>query len=228
LSAATARGVLADGRRSGDNGRMIVIGLHGRIGAGKSTVARMFADHGAIVIDADRLAHAVLEEPEARREIVARFGSGVLAADGAIRRPALAERVFGPTPAHAAALRDLESIVHPRVRRRIESQLAALRQAEDNDGVRRVAVLDVPLLVPSGWAAACDLVVVVECDDKVRHGRLADRGWAADHVAAREKAWEAGVVDPPAAPGNTRSVDASGDSAYTRRQVEGIWTSLPV
>lgn len=206
---------------------MIVIGLHGKIGAGKSTVAGMFADLGATVIDADALAHAVLAEPDARDEIVARFGPGVLDAAGAIRRAALAEQVFGQTPAHATALRDLEAIVHPRVRRRIADRLAALRQDERSDGVRRVAVLDVPLLVQSGWAAACDLVVTVACDERVRHGRLAARGWAPAHIAARERAWAAGAASPAHFGGGTASVDASGDSAYTQSRVNRIWEGLP-
>ena len=195
---------------------MIVIGLHGKIGAGKSTVAGMFADLGATVVDADALAHEVLAESDARAEIVARFGAGVLDAAGNVRRPALAERVFGTTAAHAAALRDLEAIVHPRVRRRIEARLHALRREEEAGGGRRVAVLDVPLLVQSGWAAACDLIVAV-----------AGRGGPADHVAARERAWEAGAAGGPVVAGQLRAVDASGDAAYTRRQVDHIWAGLP-
>jgi dephospho-CoA kinase len=206
---------------------MIIIGLHGKIGAGKSTVAGMFADLGASVIDADALAHEVLAESDARAEIVARFGAGVLDAAGNVRRPALAERVFGSTAAHAAALRDLEAIVHPRVRRRIEARLHALRREEEAGGGRRVAVLDVPLLVQSGWAAACDLIVAVECDEQVRGSRLAGRGWPADHVAARERAWEAGAAGGPVVAGQLRAVDASGDAAYTRRQVDHIWAGLP-
>lgn len=206
---------------------MIVIGLHGKIGAGKSTVAGMFADLGATVIDADALAHAVLAEPDARDEIVARFGPGVLDAAGAIRRAALAERVFGTTPDHAAALRDLEAIVHPRVRRQIAARLDALRTDEAHDGRRRVAVLDVPLLVQSGWAAACDVVVAVECDELVRRSRLAARGWTDGQTADRERAWEAGAAGQPANPGRWLAVDASRDSAYTRRQVDRIWAGLP-
>lgn len=203
---------------------MIVIGLHGKIGAGKSTVAGMFADLGATVIDADALAHAVLAEPDARAEIVARFGAEVLDAAGAIHRPALAARVFGPSPVHATALRDLEAIVHPRVHRGIESRLAALRREEQDDGVRRVAVLDVPLLLQSGWAAPCNLIVTVECDERVRHRRLAERGWTTADIADRERAWAAGASAPPA---GAVSVDASGDSAYTREAVERVWGRLP-
>jgi dephospho-CoA kinase len=205
---------------------MIVIGLVGRIGAGKSTVARMFAALGAEVVDADAVAHEVLEEPEVRDAVVARFGAAVIDPAGRISRAAVAARVFGPTPDHASALADLEAIVHPPVRRRIGARLAALRAAEEADGRRRVAVLDVPLLVQSGWDAACDRLVAVECAEPVRHARLAARGWSPEQIASRDRAWErAGRRPLPTE--KTAAVDASGDPAYTHGQVEGIWGSLP-
>jgi dephospho-CoA kinase len=205
---------------------MIVIGLVGRIGAGKSTVARMFADLGAEVLDADALAHEALADPAVRDEVVARFGAGVRDDDGRISRAALAARVFGPTPEHAAALVRLEAVVHPWVRRRIDERLAAVREAELADGRRRVAVLDVPLLVQSGWDAACDRLVVVECEDRVRRARLAARGWSPEQVAARDRAWER-AGGPAAAPEKSTAVDASGDPAYTRNQVDRFWMTLP-
>lgn len=204
---------------------MIVIGLVGRIGAGKSTVARMFAALGAEVVDADAEAHAVLDEPEVRAAVVARFGAEVVDPAGRVSRAALAARVFGPMPDHAAALADLEAIVHPPVRTRITARLAALRAAEDVDGRRRVAVLDVPLLVQSGWDAACDRLVVVECDEEVRRARLAARGWSPEQIVGRDRAWER-EVGRPSPPEKTAAVDASRDPAYTRPQVERIWFSL--
>ena len=100
---------------------MIVVGLVGRMAAGKSTVARMFAALGAHVLDADAIAHEVLDEPEARRAVVARFGAGVAGPDGRVNRRALADVVFAGDAAAEAALADLEAIVHPRVRRRMEA-----------------------------------------------------------------------------------------------------------
>jgi dephospho-CoA kinase len=205
---------------------MLVIGLIGRIGAGKSTVAARFAAHGGHVVDADRLAHEVLDEPDARNEIVARFGDGVLDDAGRVRRPALAALVFGDSPAQTAALRDLEAIVHPRVRGRIAAALERLRSAEAADGTARVAVLDVPLLVQAGWAETCDLIVVVECADEVRRGRLAARGLTPDQIAAREAAWQRTYAAHPAPRRKMTAVDASGDPAYTFSQVDRIWDSL--
>lgn len=205
---------------------MIVIGLVGRSGAGKSTVARMFAALGADVIDADALAHEVLDDPEVRAAVVARFGAEVVGPAGRVSRPALAMRVFGPTPDHATALADLEAIVHPPVRTRIAARLAALRTAEHADGRRRVAVLDVPLLVQSGWDAACDRLVVVECADQVRQARLAARGWSPEQIASRDRAWERDGGRPVSL-ARAAPVDTSGDPAYTAGEVERIWSSLP-
>jgi dephospho-CoA kinase len=196
---------------------MIVIGLVGRIGAGKSTVAGMFAARGADVIDADALAHEALDEPAVRAALAARFGAEVVDAAGRVSRAALADRVFGATPGHAAALADLEAIVHPRVRRRME---------ERADGRRRVAVLDVPLLAQTGWDAACDRLVVVACDAAVRQARLAARGWRPEQIAARDRAWERAAALPTAAAEKTTTVDAAADPAYTEAMVGRIWESL--
>lgn len=194
---------------------MIVIGLVGRIGAGKSTVARALAGRGAAVIDADRLAHEVLATPEVVTEVVARFGAGVLDETGHVRRSALAGKVFGPTPGHEAALRELEAIVHPRVRSRIEARLEALATAGT-----RVAVLDVPLLMQAGWDGLCDRLIAVSCDEEARRRRLDARGWPRAERDARERAWERGYRPPP--PEKTLVVDASGDEAYTRAQAERV------
>ena len=205
---------------------MIVVGLVGRMAAGKSTVARMFATLGAHVIDADALAHEVLDEPEVRRAVASRFGAGTLDPDGRVSRRALAEVVFGAGPDAAVALADLEAIVHPRVRARMEAALAAHRQAEAAGDGPRVVVLDVPLLVQAGWAAACDRLVVVECDEAVRRRRLEARGVAPGQQAARDRAWDRGGAPRAAAPGKTVVVDASRDEAYTFGQVGTIWSGL--
>jgi dephospho-CoA kinase len=201
---------------------MIVIGLAGRIGAGKSTVARAFAARGAEVIDADRIAHEVLAEPDVARAIAERFGAEAVDGKGQVRRPVLAEAVFGASPEHEQALADLERIVHPPVRRRIEARLATL--AGEPRGRSRLVVLDVPLLVQTGWDQRCDRIVLVECPEGERQRRLAERGWSASQRAARERAWNRGWRSPAAA--KTMVVDASGDPAYTLDQVARICTVL--
>ena len=212
---------------------MILVGLSGKIAAGKSTVAKRFGELGAHVVDADALAHEVLEEADAKREIVARFGREVLGADGRVQRRVLAERVFGPTPAHAEALAALEGIVHPRVHRRIEQAVADVRSHERATGSHEpVVVLDVPLLVRAGWAGACDLVVHLECDEAVRRERLADRHVSPVQQAAREAAWQGhDATESTALPAGmprqkTAAVDTSGDLEYTFSQVDRIWKEL--
>ena len=205
---------------------MTIIGLIGRIGAGKSTVAERFAVHGAHVIDADRIAHEVLEEGDVVGQIVDRFGVDVLDADGRIRRRAVADRVFGPTPDHARALEWLEALVHPRVRSRIEAQLAALRAREDGHDGETVVVLDVPLLVQAGWADRCDRLVEVSCSEEIRRQRLAARHWGLAEQEAREAAWNRKYAASGLPEEKISTVDASGDLAYTSAQVDSIWSGL--
>lgn len=212
---------------------MILVGLSGKIGSGKSTVARRLGELGARVIDADAIAHEVLEEADAKAAIVSRFGPDMLGADGRVRRRVLAERVFGPTPSHTAALRDLEAIVHPRVHHRIDQALDDVRAGERKPGGREtVVVLDVPLLVRAGWAQVCDVVVRLECDEAVRRERLARRNVSPEQQAAREAAWRGTAAGAPAAfpPGiptqKVATVDTSGDLEYTFRQVVGIWSEI--
>lgn len=205
---------------------MIVVGLVGRIGAGKSTVARRFAAHGATVIDADRIAHAALDDGAVKQAVVDALGNSVVAADGRIDRSAVARLVFGDTAAHAEALAALEGIVHPWVRHRVEDELAAMRAGGGRaGGVEPAAVLDVPLLVQAGWSELCTHLVVVECEDSVRRERLVGRGWSARQIAARERAWERGYRPPQPGP-NTWCVDASGDPIYTAQQVDRIWRAM--
>lgn len=201
---------------------MIVIGLVGRIGAGKSTVAGLFAERGGHVVDADRIAHELLATEDVREEVAAAFGPGVVDDRGEVSRRALAARVFGD----AEALARLEAIVHPRVRRRIDAELRRLAATSGPAGGEAVVVLDVPLLVQSGWDAVCDLLVVVECADAVRRGRLAARGWDETEQLAREAAWERRFSPVSLPPGKIRTVDTSGDLAYTRLRVEDIWSEL--
>ena len=156
------------------------IGLTGPIGCGKSTVAAHLASRGAIVIDADRLAREVTEPGDpALTAIADRFGSEVIGADGRLDRPALGRIVFGD----AAALADLEAIVHPAVRPRI---LAALEAAAESDAV--AVVLEAIRLVDGGYLDVVDEVWVVECSAATQRERLAGRGVAADDAERRIEA----------------------------------------
>lgn len=204
---------------------MIIIGLVGRAGAGKSTVARLFAGHGATVIDADRLAHDALGDPAVAAEVAARFGPSALDSSGRVDRAHLAREVFGLGAAHAAALADLEAIVHPRVRQRLVERIEELGDRKRAADLEPVVVLDVPLLMQAGWDAMCTLCVVVECPEPVRRARLLARGWSEEQIASRDRAWERRFRRPPPGPG-TWPVDASGDPAYTAAQVDRVWQAV--
>jgi dephospho-CoA kinase len=162
---------------AGTAARALRIGLTGPIGCGKSTVAGWLAARGAVVVDADGFARAVTAPGEPAHEaVLAHFGDGVRAADGALDRAALARLVF----ADAAALRDLEAIVHPAVRPRI---VAAMEEA-DRAGAPAV-VVEAIKLVESGLAALCDEVWLVDCAPEVQRARLLGRGMVADDADRR-------------------------------------------
>ncbi len=161
---------------------MRVIALTGGIGSGKSTVARLLQDAGAIVIDADQVAREIVEPGEAAlAEIVARFGEDVLTEAGALDRAGLAAVVFSDP----SARQDLEAITHPRIGQRIATKFARVAEQETADGLARVVVLDHPLLVESGLAASHETVVVVEAPEELRVRRLVERGLTADDARAR-------------------------------------------
>ena len=152
------------------------IGLTGGIGAGKTAVARRFAELGARVVDADALAREVVAAgTPGLAAVVAEFGPGVLGPDGELDRPALGRLVFGDKDRRAR----LNAIVHPLVRRRAAELVAAAPAGT-------VVVQDVPLLVETGQADRYDLVVVVEAPAELRAERLArDRGMSPDEARSR-------------------------------------------
>jgi dephospho-CoA kinase len=155
---------------------MLMVGLTGGIGAGKSAVATRLAELGAVVIDADQLARSVVAPgTEGLAEVVAAFGSAVLSADGQLDRPALGRVVFGDPQARHR----LEAIIHPRVRARTGELVAAAAP-------EAIVVNDVPLLVETGIATGYDLVMVVLADEAVRIERLRrDRGMGEAETRAR-------------------------------------------
>jgi dephospho-CoA kinase len=187
----------------------IRIGITGPIGCGKSTVAGWLAARGAVAIDADAEARAVLEPGEpALALVLVRFGDGVRVPDGSLDRAALGRIVF----ADPGALRDLEAIVHPAVRPRI---LAAIGAA-DAAGAPAV-VIEAIKLVEGGLAAFCDEVWLVTCSPDEQRGRLAGRGVAPDDAARRIAAQ--GQIAARLAPAATRIIDAGGDRSAAEARV---------
>jgi dephospho-CoA kinase len=160
---------------------MLLVGLTGGIGAGKSTFAALLAERGAFIIDADRLGHEALTPGEpAWKAIVEQFGDEVLAAASMdIDRKVLGRIVFGDP----AKLAILNAITHPVILRKIADTLDELRTTN------RVVVLDAALIIELGLADTLDVTVVVATDTEVRRARLMeDRGMTSQAVDERVSA----------------------------------------
>ena len=186
------------------------IGLTGGIGSGKSTVSRLLADHGAVIVDADAIAREVVEPgTPGLAAVVDAFGPEVLATDGSLERPALAAVVFGDPEAR----RRLDAIVHPLVRARATEVAAAAPPGA-------VVVHDVPLLVETGQAAAYDLVLVVETDPDIRVARLVQRGLTAEDARARMAAQ---ATDEQRRAVADVVLDNSGTPDELAAQVDRLW-----
>ncbi len=178
------RGTRTSGPRAeGTSTHMHLVGLTGGIGSGKSTVARLLAERGAIVVDADQVAREVVEPGEpALDEIAERFGADVIDPQGRLDRAAVAAIVFGD----AEARRDLEAITHPRIAEGVAARIAEAQAAEDADGRTRTVVVDHPLLVESGSADGFPTVIVVVAPEEERVRRLVEyRGMDESDARAR-------------------------------------------
>lgn len=194
---------------------MVLVGLTGGIGAGKSTVATMLAERGAVVIDADDLARrAVARGTDGFDRVVEAFGREILDADGDIDRGKLAGIVFADADRRAG----LEAIVHPEVARLLAGSLEPF---QDTD---RVVVYVTPLLAESGMAEGFDVVVVVVADVDRRIERLMhDRGMSADDVRARIAAQ---INDEDRARIADVLLDNDGEPPRLAPQVDRLWTAL--
>jgi dephospho-CoA kinase len=191
-----------------------VIAVVGAIGSGKSSVARLLGERGGYVIAADPLAHEALKDSEIRKKILARFGTGVLDENGEIARSRLAALVFAKEGGDSAR-RELESWIHPWVRRRM-SEL--LEQAGGDPAVRFV-VLDVPMLLEAGWKDAWDRLIYVYAPRDVQLARLAHRGWPTEQLQARERA-QLSPADKAARADAT--IDNGGSLQDTARQIDEL------
>jgi dephospho-CoA kinase len=194
---------------------VLLVGLTGGIGAGKSTVARMLEARGAVVFDADVLAREAVEPgTPGHAAVIERFGADVLAPGGALDREALASIVF----ADPAARRDLEAIVHPEVRRRFAEGTEAYRDTD------RVVVFSAPLLVETGMHTAFDVLVVVSATPDMQIERLMrDRGMSEEAVRSR--------IDAQATPEARAEaadvvIDNEGSVEELEAQVDRVWADL--
>jgi len=193
----------------------VVVGLTGGIGSGKSTVAAMLAERGAVVVDADGLARdAVAIGKVGHRAVVDRFGAEVVAVDGSLDRRALAGVVFDDP----SALADLNAIVHPQVRAAIADRLAELT------GTEAVVVLEIPLLVESGRSYGESAVVVVDCPEDVALRRLVD-GRGMDEADARRR-MAAQIPRAERLAAADLVIDNSGPLEALEPQVAELWAGI--
>ena len=194
---------------------MLLVGLTGGIGSGKSTVARLLEKRGAVVFDADLLAREAVEPgTPGHAAVIERFGADVLAPGGELDREALASIVF----ADPAARRDLEQIVHPEVRRLFAEGSEAYRDTD------RVVVFSAPLLVETGMHTAFEVLVVVSATVATQIVRLMrQRGMSEPSIRARIDA-QAPLEDKAAAADFL--VDNEGSLDELESQVEQLWNDL--
>jgi dephospho-CoA kinase len=200
---------------------VLVVGLTGGIGSGKSTVSAMLAGHGAVVIDADAITRE-LQEPgtEVFDAMVERFGPQIVAADGSLDRQAVADVVLND----ADALADLNAIVHPAVGVEIATRLAAAADAPVATGATApIVVLDVPLLVETGRSDLA-AVIVVDTDPDLQLQRLVDqRGLDAADATARmaRQATRQQRLDRA-----DQVIDNTLDLEHLRRETDRVWSWL--
>lgn len=193
---------------------MIVVGLTGGIGAGKSTVSSRLAERGAVIVDADQIARS-LQNPGSPVLVamVERFGEQILHPDGTLDRAAVAAIVF----TDRQALDDLNGIVHPAMQSEIAAQIAAQRETD------RIVVLDFPLLAENprpGLAAT----IVVDVDPEVAIERLVTQRGMSDADARARIASQISREERRAIA--THVIDNSGDLEALDAQIDRVWAEL--
>jgi dephospho-CoA kinase len=195
---------------------MRVVGLTGGIASGKSTVARMLAELGAQIVDADQVAREVVQPGEpAYDDIVAAFGREILLPDGTIDRKKLGARVF----ADLEERKRLNAITHPRIAARTQEKLMALGAAG-----ARVAVYEAALLVENGVHRGLGGLIVVACDEAEQVARVMRRDQLSEEEARRRISAQAPLSDKVAVA--TWVIDSNGAVEETRKQVEKVWAEI--
>ncbi len=187
------------------------IGLTGGIGSGKSTVAAMLADRGAVVVDADQIARDLVEPGgSALAELVTEFGPRILQGDGSLSRAELAAMAFSDP----RATERLNAIMHPMIRVEAQRRLAERPDAD-------LVVYDMPLLVETGQADLVDLVVVVDVPESMQIERAIQFRGLDEADVRRRMTVQAGREERLAAADVV--IDNSGDLDRTRVQVDDLW-----
>lgn len=195
---------------------MLKVGLTGGIASGKTTVAAMFRARGCTILEADRIAHRLMEPgTDAHEKIVEAFGREILLPDGSIDRQRLAAIVF----AGAARRVELERILHPLVIIALDAELA--RRA--NEGPESIVIVEAALLVEARYHTLLDKLVVTWCRPGQQRERLLAKGFTREQAEQRIAAQMPGEEKRRLA---DYVIDCSGSLAETERQVEEVFQSL--
>jgi len=211
---------------------MLKVGLTGGIAAGKSVVGEMFVGLGARLVQADRIAHSLMQPGEAvYNEVVRHFGREILNPDGSVNRAKLAEVAFGPASsgkgdsgARQSRIEELNRIVHPVV---IRSQDEWMQEMGRQDS-HAVAMVEAALILEAGAAGHFDRLIVVTCNEEQRAVRFAGRQKIDLEAARKEVArrMAAQLPDEEKIKKADDVIDNSGSIEATREQVQRVWQNL--
>jgi len=203
---------------------VLKVGLTGGIAVGKSVVREMFAALGVHVIQADEIAHQIVQPGQAvYQEVVGRFGSGILHPDGSVDRARLAELAFGG-PNQPSRVQELNEIVHPAVIRRQEEWMTEVGRRDP----RAITLVEAALILEAGMAKRFDRLVVVTCQPEQRIERWAQRLKVDQETARREvtRRMAAQLPDEEKIKAADYVIDNSRSLDETARQVKTIYAEL--
>jgi len=211
---------------------MLKLGLTGAIASGKSVVGEMFVALGAHLVQADRIAHSLMQPGEAvYNEVVRHFGRDILNPDGSVNRAKLAELAFGTSPANRsprqpARVEELNHIVHPAV---LRSQVEWMEDMGRQDP-HAVAIVEAALILEAGASQQFDRLIVVKCDETQRIARFAARQKLDLEAARREVSRRMAAQLPEAEKIKAADdvIDNSGSLDQTREQVRKVWEKLQI
>jgi len=208
---------------------MLKVGLTGGIAAGKSVVGEMFVGLGARLVQADRIAHSLMQPGEpVYNEVVRHFGREILSPDGSVNRAKLAEVAFGTTEVQgsgrASRVEELNRIVHPAV---IRSQDEWMQEMGRQDP-HAVAIVEAALILEAGAAKRFDQLIVVTCTADQRVARFAARQKIDLETARKEvvRRMAAQLSDEEKIKAANYVIDNSGPLDHTREQVRKVWDQL--
>jgi dephospho-CoA kinase len=208
---------------------MLKVGLTGGIAAGKSVVGEMFVAQGARLVQADRIAHSLMQPGEAvYNEVVRHFGREILNRDGSVNREKLAEAAFGTASdaagKRASRIEELNHIVHPAVIRSQEEWMQAMGIQDRH----AVAIVEAALILEAGAGKRFDRLVVVTCNDDQRVARFAARQKIDIEAARKEvvRRMAAQLPDEEKIKVADYVIDNSGSLGQTREQVRHVWEKL--